>query len=117
MTSDSGTAEAPKKSTAIALVAFAIGVPVVLFQVKSEGLQVAVALLAAFGLGYYLGHVRSARARLGYLGLAAAAGLLTWLVIVVSSLVFFPGAAAYPIDTWFVRFGVGVVMALTEIPH
>jgi hypothetical protein len=31
-------------------------------------------------------------------------------VIVVSSLVLFPGAAAYPIGTWFVRFGVGVTL-------
>ena len=51
-----------------------------------------------------------------YVLFGAAVGLSIWVVIVAVSLVFYPGAAAYPIGTWFVRFGLGSAISVVGAP-
>src|SRR5215218_5283207 len=77
------------------------------FQVKDEWGQIAIAWLAFLAVGYAIGHVWKGNARSTYAALGVAAGVAHWLLIVVVSLVFYPGAAAYPLGVWFVRFAMG----------
>lgn len=97
----------------LAALVYSVLFVLLLLQITSEGLQVALALLADFGFGYLLGHLLRGRSRSTLAFWGAGIGLLTWAAIIVVSLVFFPGAAAYPIFTWFVRFGLGGALCIT----
>ncbi len=77
------------------------------FQVSDEWAQIAIAWLANLAFGYAVGHLWHGRPRSTYVAVGLATGVAHWLLIVGVSLIFYSGAAAYPVATWFVRFALG----------
>jgi hypothetical protein len=77
------------------------------FQVSDEWAQIAIAWLANLAFGYAVGHLWHGRPRSTYVAVGLATGVAHWLLIVGVSLIFYAGAAAYPVATWFVRFALG----------
>jgi peptidoglycan/LPS O-acetylase OafA/YrhL len=105
---------APRKTSASALAAsgaFLVLTPVLIAQVHSEWGQVAFALLAALGFGFYLGHAQNGRSPVTYISYGAILGVLLWLALLIAAKVFYPHAIIFP-GTWFVRFGLGSALVL-----
>ncbi|MFC5142943.1 hypothetical protein ACFPK1_32300 [Actinomycetospora rhizophila] len=105
--------EKPQAGKAAAwTIAFLVLTPVILVQIPSELGQVLLFFVAALAFGYALGLMLSGRSRAQFITIGAAIGVLTWLALVLFSLLFYPTAAAYPAATWFVRFGLGGALFL-----
>lgn len=112
MSSNENATRSGTSRVALSVVVFVPLLVLLLLQIPSEGMQVLVGLLATFGFGYAVGHMLQGRSRSTYALVGAALGFTIWVVIVIVSLVFYAGAAAYPVGTWFVRFGLGGALSI-----
>ena len=91
---------------------FVVGAPFVLDAVDSELGQLIVLYLLAFPLGYWMGTAAPGMQPRAYGILGASIGILTWVATLIYTARFYPNAAAVPVQTWFVRFGLGVTLML-----
>jgi hypothetical protein len=103
---------ANRRTAALLSAGYAVLLVVFTLQIKSELGQVLFNLIADFGFGYAVGSLLRGTSRPVLAGFAGALGFLVWLVIVFVELVFYQGAAAYPVGVWFVRFGLAGALFL-----